>query len=195
MGRARRSIAAIATLILVGGCISGGSALRPAALRDWPQVLGRAQRSALDHRYDEAERTLADFAERFPNTAEATETLYWRALYRLDPSNKDGSISSGLASLDAYLRTDAGLAHRSEAETLQRLGRSLEALSRAVAAMGGVNTTGTTASPAAASVSADRAAADLRARDAEIQRLKDDLAKANDELERIKRRLMTPTKP
>jgi small-conductance mechanosensitive channel len=36
---------------------------------------------------------------------------------------------------------------------------------------------------------------DVKAKDAEIQRLKDELAKANDELERIKRRLTAPTKP
>ena len=193
--QARRLTAALATLTFVCGCISGGSPFRPAAQKDWPQVLGRSQQAAIDRRYDDAERTLADFAVRFPNTPEATETLYWRALYRLDPANKDGSVSTGLASLDAYLRADAGTAHRIEAEALQRLGRSLEALSRATAATGGVNSAGTTASAAAGSASADRAAAELKARDTEIQRLKDELAKANDELERIKRRLMTPTKP
>jgi hypothetical protein len=196
MRQARRWTSALATLTFVCGCISGGSPFRPAAQKDWPQVLGRSQQAAIDRRYDDAERTLADFAARFPNTPEATETLYWRALYRLDPANRDGSVSTGLASLDAYLRADAGTAHRIEAETLQRLGKSLEALSRAVAANGGVNSAGTTASPTAAgSASADRAAAELKARDTEIQRLKDELAKANDELERIKRRLMTPTKP
>ena len=194
MCQARRWTAALSTLTFLCGCISGGSPFRPAAQKDWPQVLGRSQQAAIDRRYDDAERTLADFAVRFPNTPEATETLYWRAVYRLDPANKDGSVSTGLASLDAYLRADAGTAHRIEAETLQRLGKSLEALSRAVAATGGVNSSGTTASPAG-SASADRAAADLKARDTEIQRLKDELAKANDELERIKRRLMTPTKP
>ena len=194
MCQVRRWAAGLATLTLICGCISGGSPFRPAAQKDWPQVLGRSQQAAIDRRYDDAERTLADFAVRFPNTPEATETLYWRALYRLDPANKDGSVSTGLASLDAYLRADAGTAHRIEAETLQRLGKSLEALSRAVAAIGGVNSSGTSASPAG-SASADRAAAELKTRDTEIQRLKDELAKANDELERIKRRLMTPTKP
>jgi TolA-binding protein len=193
MCQVRRWTAALA-LTFVCGCISGGSPFRPAAQKDWPQVLGRSQQAAIDRRYDDAERTLADFAVRFPNTPEATETLYWRGLYRLDPANKDGSISTGLASLDAYLRADAGTAHRIEAETLQRLGKNLEALSRAAAATGGVNSAGTTAA-AAGSASADRAAAELKARDTEIQRLKDELAKANDELERIKRRLMTPTKP
>jgi hypothetical protein len=166
------------------------------ALADWPTLLGRSQQAALERRYDDAERMLADFAQRYPNTREATETLYWRAVYRLDPNNRDVSIPTALASLDSYVRSEGSVAHRLEAETLQRIGRNLETLGRAVGTMASVSTsTPAPVSPAQNTASPDRSATELRARDAEIQRLKDELAKANDELERIKRRLTAPAKP
>jgi hypothetical protein len=73
-----------------------------------------------------------------------------------------------------------------EAEILRDIAVRLQAGPPAVAV----------ASPApGASAGPATGAADLKAKDTEIQRLKDELAKANDELERIKRRLTAPTKP
>ena len=165
------------------------------ALADWPTLLGRSQQAALERRYDDAEQMLAEFAQRYPNTREATETLYWRALYRLDPNNRDVSIPAALTSLDGYLRGD-GVAHRLEGEALQRIGRNLETLGRAVGAIANVSTsTPAPVTPAQNAASSERSTTELKARDAEIQRLKDELAKANDELERIKRRLTAPAKP
>jgi TolA-binding protein len=189
-------VALVAMLALLSGCITGRSTMSSMALADWPTLLGRSQQAALERRYDDAERMLAEFAQRYPNTREATETLYWRAVYRLDPNNRDVSIPTALTSLDSYTRSEGSVAHRLEAETLQRIGRSLETLGRAVGTMASVSSsTPAPASPAQNTASADRSATELRARDAEIQRLKDELAKANDELERIKRRLTAPAKP
>jgi TolA-binding protein len=196
MRRGRAVVAVAATLVLVSGCITGRSTLGPMALGDWPTLLGRSQQAALERRYADAEQMLAEFAQRYPDTREATETLYWRALYRLDPGNRDASIPTALASLDSYLRSEIGIAHRLEAETLQRLGRTVESLGRVVGTMAGATASSTSsATPASSSATSERNATELRAKDAEIQRLKDELAKANDELERIKRRLTAPAKP
>ena len=196
MRRGWRLAATVAALVIVSGCIPGHSTLRPMALSDWPSLLGRSQQAALERRHSDADQLLADFAQRYPDTPEARETLYWRALYRMDPNNRDAAISTALVSLDAYLRSDASIAHRVEAETLQRLGRTVESLNRAVGSMAGLTiTSATPASSATPAANPDRSATELRARDAEIQRLKDELAKANDELERIKRRLTAPSKP
>jgi hypothetical protein len=189
------AVTLVALLALVSGCITGRSTMSSMALADWPTLLGRSQQAALERRYDDAEQMLAEFAQRYPNTREATETLYWRALYRLDPNNRDVSIPTALTSLDSYLRSDGSVAHRLEAEALQRIGRNLETLGRAVGTMATVSTSTPAVSPAQNSTNPDRSASELRARDAEIQRLKDELAKANDELERIKRRLTAPAKP
>jgi hypothetical protein len=191
-----RAIALAAMLALLSGCITGRSTGGSMALADWPTLLGRSQQAALERRYDDAERMLTEFAQRYPNTREATETLYWRAVYRLDPNNREVSIPTALTSLDSYLRSEGSVAHRLEAETLQRIGRNLETLGRAVGTMASVATsTPAPVSPAQSAAAPDRSATELRARDAEIQRLKDELAKANDDLERIKRRLTAPAKP
>ena len=194
MRRAHCLLVALGTAAIVSGCITGRSSLGPIAREDWPTILLRSQQAALERRYDDAEQMLSEFAQRYPNTREATETLYWRALYRLDPNNRDVSIPAALASLDTYVHSDVGIVHRAEAETLQRLGRTVESLGRAVGSASGINASTTAASSPSAATN-DRSAADLRARDTEIQRLKDELAKANDELERIKRRLTAPAKP
>jgi hypothetical protein len=124
---------------------------------------------------DSAEHTLADFAHRYPGSPEATEVPYWRAVIKLDPANAEASHEA-LALLQRYLaEAPAGL-HRPEATTLVRLQQALEA--RAALA---------SAQPPAATVRPDD-----RAREEEMQRLRDELARANAELDRIKRRLARP---
>lgn len=192
---AARCLSGAALLLGLGACLplqSGG--LGPAALRDWPSVLAQAQADASARRYADADRLLAEFAQRYPGTPEAQETSYWRAFLRLDPQNQDGSLPAATASLDEYLKGDGPLAHRTEAEVLRRIAGRMDVLSRAVVAAGAPAPA--TPSPVAvtAAPTTDRTA-EIKARDAEIQRLKDELSKANDELERIKKRLTQPTKP
>ena len=182
---ATRGVALLA-VVLVCGCISGRASVgRSGASReDWPAVLARAEGAANNRRYAEADRILTDFAARYPRTEEAIETTYWRGLFKLDPANRDESISAG-ALLDSYLENDSALAHRAEAEILRRLISRIESLPTSTAA----------ASSSASGPAAVERGAELKARDAEIQKLKEDLAKANEELERIKRRLTQPVKP
>jgi hypothetical protein len=148
-------------------------------------TLAQAEAAANDHHYAEADRLLASFAARNSGSDEALEVAFWRGLLQLDPENHDGSAQSAVALFDVYLKSDGPLAHRLEAQVLRHIATRFAALA---GASGGMTVA------AGAQASGDRAA-DSKAKDAEIQRLKDELAKANDELERIKRRLAAPTKP
>lgn len=180
----RRTV--VAALLVTAGCVTGRS-LVAAAGRDWNDTLTRAQALASDHRYADADRLLADFAARNPGSGGALESAYWRGVIALEPSNRDGSPQIAAAFFETYSRGGGELPHRVEAEILRDIAVRLQAAGAPTIAV---------ASPAPGASAAPAAgAADLKAKDSEIQRLKDELAKANDELERIKRRLTTPTKP
>ena len=177
-GTARKTIAA--ALVLGGAaCIPSRSqptaAPAPTAASEWPRAFGQAAADARESRLPAADRVLTDFAARFPGSPEASEVPYWRALLKLDPANPAASHEA-LLILDAYLADTTPRQHRTEAATLRRLQSALEARTAALAAI-----------PPAPVVKPED-----RAKDDEIQRLRDDLAKANAELARIKRRLARP---
>jgi hypothetical protein len=185
---ARLTLAVLLAGVLGAGCSmppNRFSSLGPLAEQEWPAALAQVQLFVQERRFDEAERLLVNFAQRYPNTREDAETLFWRGLYRLDPANRSADGSIALDLFGTYLRSEMPIMHRSEAETLERVAVRMETLREAATAP---------ASAPATATPSDRTA-ELRAKDAEIQRLKDELAKANDELERIKKRLAVPTKP
>ncbi|HWE42337.1 MAG TPA: hypothetical protein VG432_07525 [Gemmatimonadaceae bacterium] len=163
--------AGIALWAGAAGCIRKPAFLRPAAERDWPAAYLAAQTAADRGAYAEADRTLADFASSHPGSAQATESGYWRAVYKLDPANKDASTRDAIAGLDRYLAAPDGT-HRGEATTLRRIAVQLQSLDRALSA-----------------TKADEGAA---ARDEEVKKLRDELQATKEELERIKRRLAAP---
>ena len=161
----------------------------PAAVREWPQTLATAQESAGRGDFDAADSLLGQFARQHPGSHNASEATFWQGLFRLDPSNRNGSLTVGLATLDAYLAEPRPHDHAAEAMTLRRLAAQLDAANRLAAS----------ASVAAHDVAPARPATEPRTEtkpdantDAEIKRLKDELAKANAELERIKKRLAQP---
>ena len=158
------------------------------ATNDWGQTLAQAEAAASQRRYADADRLLADFAARNPDTEGAIESAYWRGVIALEPSNHDGSPQVAAALFDTYGKAQGALPHRLEADILRHLALQLASPSATAAA----SSSSTSPTTVAAAPSPD---ASLKAKDAEIQRLKDELAKANDELERIKRRLTAPTKP
>jgi hypothetical protein len=186
VGRVILRSAAATSLVLSLGCVTGrGAPERSGASRDWGQTLAEAEVAAGDHRYAEADKLLADYSHLYPGTDGAVESPYWRGLFALDPNNPDASPQVAAALFEAYANSGGALPHRREAEILHRIALRLESPQATVAAAGA-------SLPAVAPP--DRSG-DLKAKDTEIQRLKDELAKANDELERIKRRLTAPTKP
>ena len=121
----------------------------------------------------------------------ATDSIYWRAVAHLSPNNKAGSRDSAVALLDTYLKSATPKKHVTEASTLLALAHDAQQLAKVQAAL--------QQAKADARESADRPRSDSSptpARDEsavkEIERLKAELARANDELERIKKRLATP---
>ena len=147
----------------------------PAGRTEWTPLLLQAAQEAGAGRYGPADKILADYAVRYPASAEATEAMYWRALYKIDPSNQTGGPKDAGVLLDGYLASGATV-HRTEVQTLRRLASALE-------------------TRVAAPTKVEVVKPDDKARDEEIQRLKDELTKATSELDRIKRRLALPTKP
>jgi len=147
-------------------------------------TLSAAQVAADSGKYESAERVLADFAAAHPRTHESRELPFWRALYRLDPNNKNGSLAAGVAGLDAYLGDDSTRWYRPEAVVLRRTAAEAQALK--IAASAQANTSSSTTTP----TTPDKDA--LKTRDEEIASLRDQLAKVNAELDRIKKRLANP---
>jgi hypothetical protein len=147
-------------------------------------TLQQAEREASASRFGVADRLLTDFALTHPNTREAIETGYWRALFALDPANQTSSPREALTLLDGYLTVSASIAHRGSAQSLRR---AVAALDRPPASATGA----APQAPAAAAPARADAATD-KSRDEEVQRLKEELAKANAELERIRKRVTQP---
>ncbi len=167
----RLTLLACVLFALAGtACIRRPPFLRPAAEREWPAAYLVAQRAADRGAYPDADKALAEFAVAHPNTAEAAESAYWRAVYKLDPANKEASTRDAISGLDKYLAAPNG-AHRGEAATLRRVAGQLLSLDRAL------------------SQKPDEAAA---TREEDVKKLRDDLQATKDELERIKRRLAAP---
>lgn len=164
----------------------------------WPSALAAAQGRVSDAKFDAADSILADFATRFPGTSEALETAYWRSIFRLDPANPHGSVANAMAALDGYLADPRPRQHAIEAATIRRLAGQLDGLNRltANAVAQAKDATSTTKDAKAEAADARDAAAKASdtppSADAEIKRLKEELAKANAELDRIRKRLSQP---
>ena len=171
----------LAALVLVGavGCLprAGSSPeVKPAtAASEWPTAYGQAQAEARESRLGVADRVLTDFAQRFPESPEAAEVPYWRAVYKLDPNNAVATREA-LALLDGYLANTPNGLHRTEALTMRRIASALEARTAALASQ----------------LAAPVPKVDERAHEEELARLREELAAANAELARIKRRLARP---
>jgi hypothetical protein len=165
-------------------------------------VLSAAKAQASHSEFASADSLLAGFAAAHPGTPQALETAYWRGLFRLDPSNRGVSITQALASLDAYIADARPKEHAVEATSIRRAAAQLDALNKLAAAAStqakDAASNAANAKAAAADAKADAKNADANAnatadaKDAEIRKLRDDLAKANAELDRIRKRLGTP---
>lgn len=162
-----------------GACISWRPLKRENVSMEWVRTLDNATLTASNGRFGEADSLLTGFAARHPNTAQAHEAQYWLAVFRLDPSNQTSSIEGGIAALDRYLAADSTLPKRREALTMRRLAAQLATTMRLAAANASVPTSAARPAPP-------------DDRQGEIQRLRAELAKANEELDRIRKRLATP---
>jgi TolA-binding protein len=171
---------AMVTLVSASGCLNRvpdpPPKPQPTAESEWPAAYAQAMSEVRESRLGIADRVLTDYAQRFPGSPEAAEVAYWRALFKLDPSNA-AATRDAIGLLDSYLATTPNGTHRLEATTLRRLVAALDARDKALAT---------------AQAAIQQPKPEDKAREEELVRLRDDLAKANAELSRIKRRLARP---
>jgi PPE-repeat protein len=164
----------------------------PNVQSDWDRTLYYARKDVEGGNYFAADRLLDEYVRVHPDSWEAKEIAFWKAVYTLDPANERGSLASGIAALDQYIAsTDSAGLYRNEAIVLRRT---------AAAAQGLTGGTGT-GPPGALSPGSgtDTVVVVRRTREEEIAALKDQLAKTKEELakvsaelDRIKKRLANP---
>lgn len=178
----RRALAVALAVSLAACASSSRRRATPLATQEWPDVIASATISAASGDYDAADRTLDSYAQRFPGTAEARETSYWRALFELDPANRAGSTHAARQRLAEYLTDPTDAPHREEAQVLRRIAAAIDSTRAAYRA-----SIATADSLRAAQ--ADQGVQRQQELQKEIQRLKEQLDKTTAELDRIKKRL------
>ena len=172
--RSSRYLLAIA--VLISACSGKQAAGRPAPADDsFGNALAAAERRVEAGDYSGADRILADYSLKTKGSDDGAEVAFFRALYMVDPNNKNASMAEGVRALDIYLNTSKVKRYRIEAVVLKRTAQAVLALRAAQQSprLAGRDTV-------------------FVNREDEIATLKDQLAKANAELERIKKRLASP---
>lgn len=188
---------AIAALVInSAACISVTTPrfMLPAPERKWAPALETAQVLAASGQPARADSVLAAYAAAYPGTPGAHESYYWRALFQFEGA--PASPMPPAVMLQTYL-SHRNVSHRTEAQALLRATTRVDSLARATGALqtkvqisdGEV----VSAANRAADAKAD-AKAETKDQDAEIKRLKAELAASKEELERIKKRLAEPPK-
>ena len=176
----RRSVVVGLSFLIAGtltGCAKPPAAEppAPATATTFANALTAAEARAEAGDYVGADRILADFALKEKGTPEAQEVAFWRAMYMVDPNNKGASMAEAVRALDIYLATPGVKWYRAHAQVLRRTAMSVQALR--------------TQQPIRLAAGRDTV---FITREEEIAALRDQLAKANAELERIKKRLADP---
>ena len=174
--------ASLLLALALGACAHLQPAKGPTVREQWDATLAKARVLADSGKYDAADATLADFIAAHNGSHEATEAIFWRGLYKVDPSNRNGSLSAGISSLDAYLASDSAKWHTSVAKVLRRTAALAQSLKLSTST---AQQQTTTTAPVV-----DKDA--MKSRDEEIASLREQLAKVTAELERIKKRLANP---
>ncbi len=170
---ARRLTSAIVFALTLSACVHRQHASTPGVDDQWDSTFETVRHAAAQGHYRELDRTLAEFTRAHPNSDEADESAFWRALFKLDPQNRDSSPGEAIGALDLYLGMPGELHHRDEAMILRRA-------------------TVVSQSMATEANAARPAAPPDKAKEAELAQLKDELAKTQAELERVKRRVAAP---
>ena len=158
-------------------CSKTPAAKAPEPVNAFEATLALAERRVAAGDYTGADRILADFALKSKGSEDGTEVAFFRAMYMVDPSNRTASMAEGIRALDIYLNTDGATRYRAQARVLRRTAQTVLSLRNAQVATHVVGRDTVFVS-----------------REDEITALKDQLAKANAELERIKKRLANPSR-
>lgn len=121
------------------------------------------------------------------------ERLYHAALMHMDTVDKAPALDSAVFYLDRYMASSRRLDHAQEAAVLRRLAVDAIQLRRVEASLRQARESERRTETRDGDVERRPAEGDASVK--EIQRLKDELAKANAELERIRKRLANPREP
>ncbi|MEO5903811.1 MAG: DUF5320 domain-containing protein [Gemmatimonadaceae bacterium] len=171
-----RSVA-VCVLFTVACSSAPATAKPPVPAAGFASAIESAGKRAETGDYAGADRILSDFAVTNKGSAESKEIAFWRALYMVDPNNKNASVNEGLKAIDVYLASPTNLWYRPQAQVIKRAAMTMQGLRAAqvVPKVMGRDTVFVT-------------------REDEIAALKDQLAKVNAELDRIKKRLASPSR-
>ena len=182
----RSRLLVVALAALAAGCASRPRT--PGPRRAWTAALAAASTYAAENQFDAADSVLRGFVDAHPASPDTLDALFWRALYRADPANPaDSSATDAQALVDRYLAAGGPQRMRYEALALRRF---TELRLRPVEVR--VDTVRVVDTAAVRAAVVREVTARDRVHDEEMQILRDSLARATGELERIRRRLARP---
>lgn len=170
-----KRIVCIAVMIAVSACGKPPAPTTQPLAAEFANAIEAARQKVDAGDYPAADKILADYSLRHQGTSEAREISFWRAMYIVDPANRTASIAQGIRALDIYLATDGTIWYRPQAEVLRRTALVIQQVRQAQIpkVVTGKDTV-------------------FISREEEVAALRDQLAKANAELDRIKKRLANP---
>lgn len=163
--------------LLAGGCGRTANNMTP--------MVGDARRFVTGGDLRSADSSLAQCSRAHPADAEGAHCRYWLVLVRLDPAHP-GPARGAVDAAREFLARDISAPGREEITLLLRVAAQRESL---LASIDSTRNILATHALAAQTPLRDEPAA--RDKD-EIERLRTELAKTQDELQRIKRRLSAP---
>ena len=171
----------LAALLIVIGCRHQAPALPTLPVpvpslpteAPWVGTLAAARAAADSGHFGVADSILTSFERSEAPASDVSESAFWRAMLRADPRNPAFTPADARAALEAYLTTPDPR-RRTEAAVMLRMLALSDSLRAAQATQ--------------------KSASDARdrAREEELQKLRDDLQRTQAELDRIKRRLGPP---
>lgn len=167
--------ASVAIALITIACAKPQAEVTPPPAAEFAATIEAARQKVDAGDYVATDRILADYSLRHQGTPEAREISFWRAMYIVDPANRTASIAQGIRALDIYLATDGAIWYRPQAEVLRRTALVIQQVRQAQMPKL-VNERDTV----------------FISREEEVTVLRDQLAKATAELERIKKRLANP---
>jgi len=195
-----RSVVVIG-LVAAAACNPRPLFMQPRPMREWPATIQAAKVAAREGRYAEADSTLARFMASNAGSYEAREAAYWRALFLVDPANRQASPAEAVRALNQYFADGSTADAYDEATVLRRVVQQTDSLNRALAEASRLIAEAQEAAeaePAAAATPTPAQPAQPANREVvrenrnlveQVRRLREQLSRANQELERVRRRL------
>jgi hypothetical protein len=192
----------LVTMLTATGCGQRPLFLQPRPVREWPATLETVKLAARAGRYAQADSILAQFESRYSTSYEGREAAYWRALLLADPANPQSSPADAIRAINRYFAGRSTAEAYDEATILRRILQQQDSLTRQLAQAQRLiaEAQEAAAEPRVVTVPVPTPAAPAESRDTrparenrnlveQVRRLRDELSKANAELERVRKRL------